>query len=90
VATAGAAAAAAARGRLAKARLFPRPVRREHGELPEDVPRAAVRARRRVGVHTDKLLEVRLALHARVLVNGHLRILPRRTERPTPKGGRPA
>jgi hypothetical protein len=71
-----AAAATAACRRLAEARLRARAERREHRELAQHVRGAAVRTRRRVGVHADELLEVPLALHACVLVDGHEPILP--------------
>src|SRR5213076_2227757 len=56
----------------AEARLLGGAVSGEHGELLAHVRGAAVRA---VGVVTvpDELLEVRLALHAHVLVNRHRR-----------------
>src|SRR5581483_692356 len=69
-AAAGAAAAAAARRGLAEARRRVGAVRREHGELLLDLRAAAVRAVGLLAV-PDELLEVRLALHADVLVDRH-------------------
>jgi N-acetyltransferase len=43
----------------------------EGGELLENVRRAALRTRHRLPRAADELLEVRLALHARVLVDRH-------------------
>src|SRR5207245_1873144 len=69
-AAAAAAAAAPAAGRGPEARLGRLRLRREDGELTDDLRRAAVRAS---GVLTcaDELLEVALALHAHVLVDRH-------------------
>src|SRR5690242_4998545 len=72
VAAAAAAAAAPAAGRsLAEAGLRRSAVHGKDGELPPGICGTAVRARGRVGVHADELLEVLLALHARVLVDRH-------------------
>src|SRR5215475_13275233 len=65
------AAATASRTR-AEARLLGGAVSGEHGELLAHVRGAAVRAVRVVTV-PDELLEMRLALHAHVLVNRHRR-----------------
>ena len=71
-AAARAAATAPARaGRAAEDRLGLRPVHREGRELLEDVRRPALGARNRLLRVAHELLEVRLALHARVLVDGH-------------------
>jgi N-acetyltransferase len=71
-AAAGAAAAtAAAAGRAAERGLRRRTVDGEAGELLEDVRGAALGARHGLVASTDELLEVRLALHARVLVDRH-------------------
>ena len=43
----------------------------ERGELLQDLRRAALGARDRLVARADELLEVRLALHARVLVDRH-------------------
>jgi N-acetyltransferase len=70
-ARAAAAAAACTRGR-GDARLLPhRAVHRERRELLEDVRRPALGAGHRLLGVADELVEVGLALHARVLVDGH-------------------
>ena len=71
-AAARAAAAAPARAaRAAEGRLGLRPVHRERRELLEDVRRTALGTEHRLPRVADELLEVRLALHARVLVDRH-------------------
>ena len=70
MAAAARAAAAAAAAAAAEARLLGRTVHREGRELPGDVRRRAVGARDLLR-SADKLLEVRLALHADVLVDRH-------------------
>ncbi len=71
-AAAGAAAAAApTAGRACEARLRCRAVHGEAGELLENLRCAAFRARHGLVARADELLEMRLALHARVLVDGH-------------------
>jgi len=71
-AAAGAAAAAASAGRWAgEARLRRRAVHGEGGELLEHLRGSALRTRHRLLARADELLEVRLALHARVLVDRH-------------------
>jgi len=69
-AAAAAAAAPAARSRLAEARGRAAAMRGEDGELLADVCGAAVGAVRLLSA-SDELLEVRLALHADVLVDRH-------------------
>src|SRR5439155_4462181 len=69
-----AAAATAAAHRASEGRLLARPDRREDGELAPHVDGAAVGAGRLLAV-SDELLEVRLALHADVLVDRHRRTL---------------
>jgi hypothetical protein len=73
-AAAGAAAATAAGGRRSEARLVAAAVRREDGELLPHVGGAAVGAIR-IGAPANELLEMRLALHADVLVDGHAKSL---------------
>ena len=71
-AAAGAAAAAATTaGRAREARLRCRAVHGEAGELLENLRGTAFRARHSLVARADELLEMRLALHARVLVDGH-------------------
>jgi RimJ/RimL family protein N-acetyltransferase len=71
-AAARAAAAAPARAaRAAEDRLGLRSVYRERRELLEDVRRTALGTEHRLPRVADELLEVRLALHARVLVDRH-------------------
>src|SRR5947208_5321982 len=66
------AATTAARRHPAVARLLGGAVSREHGELPAHVRGLAIGAVDRLAV-ADELLEVRLALHAHVLVDRHRR-----------------
>jgi RimJ/RimL family protein N-acetyltransferase len=66
-----AAASAATTGRAAEGRLRCGAVHGEARELLEDLRRAALGARHRLVARADELLEVRLALHARVLVDRH-------------------
>jgi N-acetyltransferase len=70
-AAAGAAAAPAAGGRPAEGRLGRRAVDREARELLQDPCRAALGAGHGLVARADELFEVRLALHARVLVDRH-------------------
>ena len=66
-----AAAPAATAGRTAERRLRRGAVHREAGELLQDLRRTALRTRDRLVARADELIEVRLALHARVLVDRH-------------------
>src|SRR5688500_2412127 len=66
---AAAAAAAAAAGAAAEAGLGRRAADRERRHLLQHVPRTALRTGDRLLGAPDELLEVRLALHARVLVH---------------------
>jgi N-acetyltransferase len=66
-----AAAAAARAGGAGERRFRRRAVDRERRELLEDVPGTALGTRHRLIGAPDELVEVRLALHARVLVDGH-------------------
>src|SRR5436190_21665342 len=68
---AAAAAAAATAAAAAEGRLHGRAVHGERGELPEHVVRFARRARDDLLLTADELVEVLLALHARVLVDWH-------------------
>jgi N-acetyltransferase len=70
-AAARAAAASAATGRTAEGGLRRRAVHGEARELLEDLRRAALGARHGLLRRADEFLEVRLALHARVLVDRH-------------------
>src|SRR3954452_8538712 len=88
-----ASAATTARRRSAKARLLGGAVSREDGELLAHVLGTAIRT---IGVVTvpDELLEVRLALHAHVLIDRHRReslgitpdVSERQTKPPEPRG----
>ena len=82
-AAAGAAAApSAATARAGEARLRLGAHDREGGELPQDVARAARRAGDDLPLAAHELLEVVLALHARVLVDRHgASVLSRAVER---------
>ena len=68
---AAATAPAATAASTAEAGLRGGAVSREHGELLDDLLGAAVRARHLLIGRPDELLEVRLALHAHVLVDRH-------------------
>ncbi len=70
-AAAAAAAAAAATAGPAERRLGGRAVHRKGGDLLQDVGRVARRAADDLVVAADELVEVLLALHARVLVDRH-------------------
>jgi N-acetyltransferase len=70
-AAARAAAASATTGRAAEGGLRRCAVHREARELLEDLRRAALGARHGLVRRADEFLEVRLALHARVLVDRH-------------------
>src|SRR5260221_12619975 len=71
VAATAAAAAAAARAAGREARLRRRPMHCERGELLQHLRRAARRALDDLAFAADELLEMLLALHARVLVHRH-------------------